>query len=277
MGVVTPFLSSIIIIVYAVLVLFFRKQYFHFRYKSRSKFENLQEKINVLKNDIDGKRVILENLPAKSEKISFLFNISQKLIVLVKEEEIFDFFLSIASDLFADSDGILFFTLQNKSDSLSLTRFKKDKGVVIQEKKGGILDAWILRNNQSLIVDDITKDFRFDYRKVIGFSDRKVHSFIASPFSVGERILGVVRIESKKVGAYTQQDLRLLRSICDLTAVVLERANLFKEIKELAITDPLTSLFLREYLFARLKEEISSAKSKKSGLGIIMIDIDNFK
>ncbi|MCP4651840.1 MAG: GGDEF domain-containing protein [Candidatus Omnitrophica bacterium] len=31
------------------------------------------------------------------------------------------------------------------------------------------------------------------------------------------------------------------------------------------------------YLFARLKEEISRAKSKKSGLGIIMIDIDNFK
>ena len=45
----------------------------------------------------------------------------------------------------------------------------------------------------------------------------------------------------------------------------------------MAIKDSLTSLYLKEYFFERLAEEIKRAHSKKSQIGVIMIDIDDFK
>jgi diguanylate cyclase (GGDEF)-like protein len=48
-------------------------------------------------------------------------------------------------------------------------------------------------------------------------------------------------------------------------------------VEELAIKDSLTSLFLKDYFFKRLEEEINRTSAKKTSFGIIMLDIDDFK
>lgn len=48
-------------------------------------------------------------------------------------------------------------------------------------------------------------------------------------------------------------------------------------LKELSVRDPLTNLFNRRYLEETLKRELSRAKRKSYTLGVMMIDIDNFK
>jgi diguanylate cyclase (GGDEF)-like protein len=50
-----------------------------------------------------------------------------------------------------------------------------------------------------------------------------------------------------------------------------------KKIKEMAITDELTGLYNRRYLYIHLSEEIKRAERFKRPLGCIMIDIDHFK
>ncbi len=50
-----------------------------------------------------------------------------------------------------------------------------------------------------------------------------------------------------------------------------------KKIKEMAVTDELTGLYNRRYLFRQLSEEINRAVRFKRPLGCIMIDIDYFK
>ncbi|MBU2102350.1 MAG: GGDEF domain-containing protein, partial [Candidatus Omnitrophica bacterium] len=109
------------------------------------------------------------------------------------------------------------------------------------------------------------------------FKERETHSVIASPLSIAERVLGVVRVESKKTYSFSLDDSRLLRSVCDLGVVVLERANLLRNMKELAIHDPLTGLFLRDYFFSRLKDETHRALSNHMQLGVLMVDVDDFK
>lgn len=48
-------------------------------------------------------------------------------------------------------------------------------------------------------------------------------------------------------------------------------------LKELSVRDPLTNLFNRRYLEETLKRELSRAKRKSYILGVMMIDIDDFK
>lgn len=243
----------------------------------RSEAEYIDEKSNLLRNSIEISKKKMVAMPMRSERMSFLFEVSQKLIELNECEEILDFLVSVAGALFPQADNILLFLIAERKDELNLERSLKRKDAAIKEKKGDLVDKWVLRHNQSLMIDDIMRDFRFDYNQVFAFKARSIRSFVVSPLSLGETIIGTMRLESKKASAFSLDDSRVLRSICDLGTIVLERASLFKKTEELATRDSLTSLFVRDYFFQRLDEETRRAHLRKSGIGILMLDIDNFK
>ncbi len=72
--------------------------------------------------------------------------------------------------------------------------------------------------------------------------------------------------------------LSLTGIICLFTFVPmrkLDRAQ--KKIRSLVVTDELTKLHNRRYLFGKLKDEIKRAKRFKNNLGCMVIDIDFFK
>ncbi len=264
-----------ILLLFLLLFIVFNKLRLNLARGLRSESENLQEKVNLLAQNISEKKKISDTLPLKNDKITSLFDISNELFELYKPEEVLNHLIFASQKLFPLTDNILLFTLINNSLQLNLS-YKKEE-CVIKEKAGGIIEKWLLRHNQSLLIEDILKDFRFDCNKVTAFHERKIRSFIASPVSVGDNILGAIRIESKTPIYFSMDDSRYLRDICDLGAVALERANLFIKAEELAIKDSLTSLFVKDYFFKRTKEELKRAKYKKSHLGTLMIDIDDFK
>ena len=243
----------------------------------QSGLEEEEEKNNLLSESVAAKKEVLRLLPQIRQKTSFLFKASQNLIELANCEEIYDFLINNLGELFPQADSVLFFTFNKEKDSLNLIRSLKRKASVIKEKKGDSLDKWALHHNCSLLIEDLTKDFRFDYSKIEAFKERKAQSFIVSPLSAGSRFLGIIRVESDKPSSFTLEGLRLLRNICDLGAVVIERVNLFNRTEDLAIKDPLTSLYLRDYFFQRLAEERKRLRSEKSRIGILMVDIDDFK
>ena len=247
-------------------------------YKFRSQISDTEDKINLLSKDIQRKEGILKSLPSEYTRVSSLFETSNKIIELGAPEDIFDFIVNACAEFLPQAENIMLFIFKRDKDSLILVNsFKREAPAVIKEKKGDILDKWIVRHNQSLVVEDLTKDFRFDCNRVIAFNEREAKSFLASPLSIGNRILGTVRIESKYPNSFSLDDSRLLRSICDLGAVALERASLLKRTEELAIKDSLTSLYLRDYFLKRLDEEVKRACAKSGSVGIGMIDIDDFK
>lgn len=237
----------------------------------------MEENINLLTISIDEKKKVLASLPAKYKKASFLFTVSEKLVELTSQDADFDFIIDTCGELFPQADNILIFSFEQSGESLELIRSLKRKDSVIKEKRGDIVDRWALRHNQYLLVDDLTKDFRFDYAKTTSYKEREIRSLIAHPVSIRDKVMGVVRVESKVPGSFTLDDSRLLSSVCDLSAVVLERATLFKEAEELAIRDSLTSLCLKDYFYKRLGEEISRSRVTGASLGVAMLDIDDFK
>ena len=245
--------------------------------RSKSKLESEEEKVNLLSESIAVKEEILQFLPQIRRKASFLFNVSQSLIELTDREQIHDFIINTLGELFPQADSILFFDFNKEKDSLSLSRSLKRKHSVIKEKKGGIIDKWSLHHNRSLLIEDLAKDFRFDANNVEAYKSRGAQSFIVSPLSINHHLLGVIRVEGDEPSIFTLDDLRFLRTICDLGTVVLGRVNLFTSAQDLATKDSLTTLYLKDYFFNRLEEEFKRAQGKKSQVGIIMLDIDDFK
>ncbi len=253
--------------------------FFHkgLRLRSNKGVEDLKEKINILSSAIDKKSEIIKYLPLKQKKASSLVDLSRELVELDDPDDVFDFLLSAVEQLFPGFSFVSFFEFDQKTHRLMLIHSLKEKDVIIKEKQGGSIEKWMLRQNSSLLIGDIRKDFRFDANQVDGFLQRQSLSFLASPLSVGDDFFGIIRIESKKENFFSHEDLRFLSNICDLGAVVLERAKLIKRVEELAVTDSLTLLSLRKYFIDKLDVEIKRARENKSKLGLIMLDIDDFK
>ncbi len=240
-------------------------------------FEGLKEKINILDDLIDKKSKVLEYLPLKQKKTSFLVKLSQELIELENPEDILNFLFSAVEKLFSGFTFVSLYEFNKKKYSLELIKSVKKKDIAIKEKQGCEIEKWMMRQNSSILIEDIRKDFRFDSKQIEGFAQRGSLSFLASPLSVGEAFFGIIRIEADKANIFSHDGLRSLSNICDLGAVMLERANLLKRVQRLAITDSLTSLSLRNYFFEKAKSEFNRAKNAGSNLSLIMLDIDDFK
>jgi two-component system cell cycle response regulator len=90
--------------------------------------------------------------------------------------------------------------------------------------------------------------------------------------SGGERV-GVVTATSDHTDAFDLDDLELVRFISTTIALDIENVRLHR----VAVTDPLTGTYNREFLQQRLPSEIEAAVDRDRPLSIALVDIDHFK
>jgi len=86
---------------------------------------------------------------------------------------------------------------------------------------------------------------------------------------------GVVLLGS--TAPYTEADLRHTEQLVNQVAIALDNALVHKEIEKLSVTDHLTGVFNRRRFSEVLADEFSRAARYKYELGILMIDVDDFK
>ena len=240
---------------------------------------DVEEKFNV-QSDKNSREIISQSaLKEKIARYASLKKIIEDLNSSLTPESIAEHLAQIAFSLIADSCGTcVLYLVDNQTNSLRLYKAKKkDKSVVIKAKRGDIFDYWVLRHSSPLLIEDISKDFRFDLETVKAEEFREVSSLISSPLVSGNNLLGVLRLDDVKAHAYSQEDLRFLTTVCDLGAVALENGLLYQNTQELAIHDRLTGLFTKGHFMELLKSEIKSSVRHERPFSLIMLDIDYFK
>jgi diguanylate cyclase (GGDEF)-like protein len=126
-------------------------------------------------------------------------------------------------------------------------------------------------------VEDAKRDFRFDVDKMTADESRPVRSLIGAPLAIGQRLLGILRVDGPRENDFTTDDLRFLTTITDLGAVALENARLYECLEELAVRDSLTGLYLRRFLLGRMGEEMTRHLRSGKELSFLMVDLDEFK
>lgn len=104
-----------------------------------------------------------------------------------------------------------------------------------------------------------------------------IRSELCVPLNTGDRVIGVINMESERVEAFDEADLNLLTTFADQLAIAMERARLFKRAEQLAITDELTGLYNRRHFFDLAKTEFARARRYQHPLGVMMLDVDHFK
>jgi diguanylate cyclase (GGDEF)-like protein len=153
------------------------------------------------------------------------------------------------------------------SESLSGQIVKKGQGIV----------GWIAENGQPIIIEDVTKDKRFDssFDSMSGFQTK---SIIGVPLKSGGKVFGVIELINKLDGTlFTALDLKLLTTIADFAAIAVEKVYYLSRLKKMINIDPLTGIYNRRFLQFYLQKELQRNKRDNTVLSILFIDIDEFK
>ncbi len=147
----------------------------------------------------------------------------------------------------------------------------------IRLKMGEGIAGWVAKEGTPLLVPDAQKDPRFA-KKVDDASRFITKSVICVPLISKGKILGVIELINKvEEGQFKYEDLIILRTIADYTAIAIENAKYFQKVEELTITDDLTGLYNSRHLYRFVDYEVERAKRYGTNIAMIFFDLDGFK
>jgi len=110
--------------------------------------------------------------------------------------------------------------------------------------------GWVLRHNQPVIIQDVSKDDRFF--KGIDLQENFVtRNMICLPLRTPKGIIGVLYALNKFKGEFTEKDAKLLEVLSGTIAVALENAKLYGELKRHANSLEKENVFLKSQVQSR--------------------------
>lgn len=130
--------------------------------------------------------------------------------------------------------------------------------------------GWVVAHGESARLVDAPDDPRFESRAEQSFS---VRSLMALPLWSAGRVIGVLSVSHGDVGVFDDRAELMGSLLANCTVPAIERARL----ERLAVTDPRTRTFNRNYLVPRLEEEMARASRQRSPLSVLLMDLDHFK
>jgi diguanylate cyclase (GGDEF)-like protein len=130
--------------------------------------------------------------------------------------------------------------------------------------------GWVVERGEPALIDDVASDPRF---VALPLNQTPIAAMLCVPLLArGERV-GVVTATSERPAAFDSTHLDLVRFIATTIALDIENVRLHR----VAVTDPLTGAYNREFLMARLPQEIEAAIERDRTLSVAMVDVDHFK
>jgi diguanylate cyclase (GGDEF)-like protein len=94
---------------------------------------------------------------------------------------------------------------------------------------------------------------------------------------VGSELIGVLNLSHSCAHAFGERDKELLILASSLAAATIEHLLHYQSIKELSVTDELTTVYNRRYFQERLAQQARLAERYLHPYSLVFLDIDHFK
>jgi diguanylate cyclase (GGDEF)-like protein len=99
---------------------------------------------------------------------------------------------------------------------------------------------------------------------------------VGFPLIVAGSAIGVLGVRNAD-GALSPDRRRALEAVAPLLAVSVKNAQLFREVRENSVRDPLTGCFTRSHALEVVDAELRRARRSQAMVSLIMFDVDHFK
>jgi len=217
-------------------------------------------------------------LQKRNDELSILHDLSQVTSRSLEVDVLLDSVVKMLTDrlsfLEVEKRGIVFLCkgeeLEIRSHTGISQEFIANHGDL---KIGECLCGKSLAQDQVLMTDCCERDLH----PLGALPEMHAHGHIIIPLKVADKPQGVLCLYTKVQTQIDDYHRRLLEDIGNQVAVAIEKATLFREIKELSLHDALTGLPNRRLMENFLQQTQSLATRYKRNFSLIMTDIDYFK
>ena len=134
---------------------------------------------------------------------------------------------------------------------------------------GVLMDA--LNKGESILENNV------DYFQYIFTCGRNINSLMCIPLTTSSRKFGLILVEHTFSNAFDEDNVRFLNIIAQQVGIVMENAELYYQMKEVARRDGLTGIYNRQYFQECLENEFKEAKKNNYPLSLAIFDVDYFK
>jgi diguanylate cyclase (GGDEF)-like protein len=231
--------------------------------RSRSKLLRMFDLLNQRTSELEKSQAQIETIYETSRNLGEILNL----------EEVVDELLNIVQKIL----GYQFCSILmlNDSNTLSLLgEIEEGKKVKYAEPVEKELNETLKRvttTGKPVRIFDLAG--AFEHRR----KSDQFKSLLAVPMISRGKVIGVLSAQSKRVGAFLDQDEKIFSILAGSAALAIENASLHQKTQELTIVDELTGIYNYRYFIKKLAEEIKRAERYKQSLSLLMIDIDWFK
>jgi diguanylate cyclase (GGDEF)-like protein len=138
------------------------------------------------------------------------------------------------------------------------------------------ITGWAVEHRQPQMVNQAHLDPRVQV--VPGTPPDEPEALITIPLVARDGIKGALNIYRLGADArFTEEDFELAKRFADAAALALDNAQIRETLELQAQTDSLTGLYNHRYFHERLRSELTRATRNHESIGVLMLDIDDFK
>jgi len=141
----------------------------------------------------------------------------------------------------------------------------------------GTLSGWVIKNQKELFLPDLRNKVEIDgISDIVIGQDRTSLSWLGVPLKA-ENINGLLVIASYSANAFDKADLELLKSLGQHVTIALDNTIRHAAVEKSAQLDSLTGVYNHGAFLKVLQQHAEESSQNKTGLSLIMLDIDEFK
>jgi diguanylate cyclase (GGDEF)-like protein/PAS domain S-box-containing protein len=130
-----------------------------------------------------------------------------------------------------------------------------------------------IEQRKSIVLCDAADDPEFTWWG----SSEPPHGWICTPLYWRDKVIGFMTLDGKEKGCFDEADVNLVGIFANHAALSIQNARLFAETQRLAVTDPLTELYNRRFLYELGRREFERAPPLRPPMSVLVIDLDLFK
>ncbi len=117
-------------------------------------------------------------------------------------------------------------------------RFEIEKGKVLDEvnvvsmNNNNNYSVWCVKNKEIIFINDNIAEHKKWVSEIHVVTGEMPHSLIFYPMVIGQKVLGVITVQSFQKNAYTAHHTEILKTLGNYASIALENANLVENLEE---------------------------------------------
>ncbi len=195
-------------------------------------YEKLEERVNIRTKEVTEQKLKLE----KAQETTRMLNvIGHQIISNTDFDSIFQqLHENVGKLMNADCFSV---RVYKREENLILYKYSMEKGRLKTPLSVSMDDidnysVWCVTNDKEIFINDNLNEYHRYTKKIVVPSGEMTNSLLFCPLKIGNKVTGVITVQSFSKNAYTPFHMDVLKTLGTYTAIALENANLVEHLEE---------------------------------------------